>query len=70
MQKRVNQLKCTKPPSRRQLLIHKKSKNGKIQKDKIGKTQKEQNMQKEQKNKNCTFAPAISTCYTFRNFLD
>ena len=27
------------------------------------KTQKEQNMQKEQKNKNCTCVPAISTLY-------
>ena len=30
---------------------------------KNAKTQKEQNKQKEQKNKNCTFAPAISTSY-------
>ena len=31
--------------------------------DKNAKTQKQQNKQKEQKNKNCTFAPAISTSY-------
>ena len=51
MQKRVKQLKCTKPPPRHQLLIHKKSKNIKTQKDfKNPKTQKEQNLQKEQQN--------------------
>jgi len=40
-----------------------------MQKDFLNaKTQKEQNMQnmqKEQQNKNCTFAPAISTSYLF-----
>ena len=42
MQKRVNQLKRTKPPPRRQLLIHKKSKNAKKKDKKSAKTQKEQ----------------------------
>ena len=61
--KRVNQLKCTKTPPRRQLLIYKKrKKRKKILKN--AKTQKEKNMQKEQQNKNkCTFASAISTSY-------
>ena len=55
MQKRVNQLKCTKPPPRRQLLIHKKTKTQKDKKNaKTQKHKKEKNMQIVQKNKNCT----------------
>ena len=50
MQKRVNQIKRTKPPPRRQLLIHKNKK-----------TQKEQKFKKCKKYKNNSSAPAIST---------